>query len=152
MTHEYWCDLLSTIKVKDNKKRLATQIKNIASLRSASHSDSDGYIRVARTSKASTGVLHNKQGKKEPPPASQDTTTIFTKFVKFRYNPLPIGVCALGDILQAKVDQILGDTKGVRIYIGDIIFMIKDCFINHIGHLIMIIGRLCAAVLKVNIS
>ena len=41
--------------------------------------------------------------------ASQDMTTIFTEFGKFRYNCLPMGMCASGDIFQAKVDEILSD-------------------------------------------
>ena len=34
-------------------------------------------------------------------PASQDTTTIVTEFGKFRYNRLPMGMCASVDIFQA---------------------------------------------------
>ena len=62
LTHEYWCDLLSTINVRDNRKRAATQIKNIATSRSASHSDSDESIRVPHKKKASTGVFRKQQG------------------------------------------------------------------------------------------
>ena len=36
-------------------------------------------------------------------PTSQDTITIVTAFGKFRYNRLPMGVYASGDIFQAKV-------------------------------------------------
>ena len=36
-------------------------------------------------------------------PAIQDRTTIVTGFSKFRYNCLPLGMCALGDIFQAKL-------------------------------------------------
>ena len=42
-------------------------------------------------------------------PASQDTTTIVTEFGKFIYNRLPMGMCASGDIFQAKVDELLSD-------------------------------------------
>ena len=45
-THEYRCDLLSTIKVKYNSKRAATQINKIAYAREASLSDSNGYITI----------------------------------------------------------------------------------------------------------
>ena len=47
-------------------------------------------------------------------PASQDMKTIVSEFGKFRYNRLPMGMCASGDIFQAKVDKLLGDTKGVK--------------------------------------
>ena len=33
--------------------------------------------------------------------ASQDMTKIVTEFGKFRYNCLPMGMCALGDIFQS---------------------------------------------------
>ena len=42
-------------------------------------------------------------------PSSKDTTRIFTGFGKFRYNRLPMGVCASGDISQAKSDELLRD-------------------------------------------
>ena len=48
-------------------------------------------------------------------PTSQDMTTIVTEFGKFKYNRLPMGMCALGDILQAIVDELLGDIEGVKI-------------------------------------
>ena len=44
---------------------------------------------------------------------------------KFRYNRLPMGMCALGDILQAKIDKLIGDIKGVKIYIGDFLFLAR---------------------------
>ena len=59
---------------------------------------------------------------------SQDMTTIVTEFGKFRYNRLPMGVCALGGIFQAKVDKLLGDIKGIKIYIDDILVLRKDRF------------------------
>ena len=36
LTYEYWCDLLSTIEVKDERKKAALYIKNIASARASS--------------------------------------------------------------------------------------------------------------------
>ena len=47
-------------------------------------------------------------------PASQYTATIVTEFGKFRYNRLPMDMCALGDIFQAKVDELIGDVEGVK--------------------------------------
>ena len=51
------------------------------------------------------------------PPTSQDMTTIVTGFSKFRYNRLTLGMCASGDIHQSKVENLLGDIKGVKTYI-----------------------------------
>ena len=59
-------------------------------------------------------------------------TTIVTEFGKLRYNCLPMGICASGDIFQAKVDKLLIDIEGVKIYIDDILILRKDIFENHI--------------------
>ena len=61
LTYEYWCDLLSTIEFKDERKRAAGHINKIAYSRAASLSDSDGYMRVQRMKKTNTGVsnYHN---------------------------------------------------------------------------------------------
>ena len=61
-------------------------------------------------------------------PASQDTMTIVTEFGKFIYNRLPMGMCASGDILQARVDELLVDIEGVNTYINDILVLGKDIF------------------------
>ena len=53
---------------------------------------------------------------------------IVTEFGKFRYNRLPMGMRASGDIIQAKLDELLGDIEGVKMYINDILLLIKYCF------------------------
>ena len=47
-------------------------------------------------------------------PASQDITAIVIEFGKFRYNYLPMNMCALGDILQSEVGDLIGDIEGVK--------------------------------------
>ena len=47
-------------------------------------------------------------------PESRDFTTIVTKFGKFRYNRVPMGLCASSEIFQAKAEYLLGDIEGVR--------------------------------------
>ena len=59
-------------------------------------------------------------------PASQDMTAIVTEFGKLRYNFLPMGMCALGDIFQPNIYGVLGDIEGVKMYIDDIIILSKD--------------------------
>ena len=68
LDHDDWCDIMSTIKVKDNRKRAATQINRIATSKAAYYSDSDESIRVPRKKKANTGVInnHKQEGKKTP--------------------------------------------------------------------------------------
>ena len=69
---------------------------------------------------------------------------------KFRYNHLLIGMCASGNIFQARVDKILSDIKGVKNYIDGILLLIKKRFSKHIDKLRVIFARVCAVVLKVN--
>ena len=61
-----------------------------------------------------------------------------------------MGMRASGDIFQAKVDKLPGDTKGVKTYIDDILAFSKYCFTKHIGKPRIIFGRLSAEGLKVN--
>ena len=56
-------------------------------------------------------------------PASHYMTMIVTEFGKFIYNCLPMGMCASGDILQAKLDDLLDHTEGVKTYIYDILVL-----------------------------
>ena len=65
-------------------------------------------------------------------PASQDMTTIVTKFGIFRYNRLLMGMCTSGDIFQANIDELLGDIKGIKTYIDDILVLSKDSFEKHV--------------------
>ena len=81
-------------------------------------------------------------------PDSQDMKMIVTKFSKFGYNRLPMGMCASGDIFQAIVDKLLGDIEGVKNYIDDILVLGKDSFEKNTEQLIIIYGSLCAIGLK----
>ena len=64
LTYEYWCDLLSTIEVEDERKRAAVQIKKIASAKSASLSDSNISVTISRKKKANTCVLRSNKSSK----------------------------------------------------------------------------------------
>ena len=59
--------------------------------------------------------------------------TIVTEFGKFIYNLLPMDMCASGDIFQDKVDKLLGDIKGVKMYINNILVLRRGIFEKHIG-------------------
>ena len=83
-------------------------------------------------------------------PASQDMMAIVTGFGKFRYNRLSMGMCASGDIFQSKVDEVLGDIESNKVYIDDILILIKDCFTNQIEQQRTIFCKLRASGLKVN--
>ena len=61
LTYEYWCDLLPKIEVKDEMKRAASQIKNMASARAASIYYSDESVSIPRKRKSRTGVLRSNK-------------------------------------------------------------------------------------------
>ena len=39
-----------------------------------------------------------------------------------------MGMCALGDIFQSRVEKIIVDIEGVKMYINDILVLRKDSF------------------------
>ena len=57
---------------------------------------------------------------------------VVTEFGKFKYNCLPMGMCALVDILPAKVDKLRVDIKDVKKYIDDILVISKETLSNKI--------------------
>ena len=83
-------------------------------------------------------------------PMIQDTMTIVNEFGIFGYNSLPMCMCYLGDTSQAKIDNMNGETKGIKTYIDDVLVLRKEIFSKHIEQLRIIFGRLRAAGLKVN--
>ena len=83
-------------------------------------------------------------------PHRQDTETIVTKFGKFRYNCIPMGMCDSGDIFQDKVYKLLCYIKCIKIYIHDISLLRKESFSKHKYQLGCIFARLHATGLKLN--
>ena len=61
-------------------------------------------------------------------PEIREFTTIVTEFGKFRYNRVPMGLFASGDIFQAKVDELLSDIKGAKTYMNVIMLLVKWIF------------------------
>ena len=59
LAHEYWCKLLSTIKVKENRKMAATQIKSLVTSRASCNPDCDELVRLPRKKRVRTGVTPN---------------------------------------------------------------------------------------------
>ena len=83
-------------------------------------------------------------------PASRYMTMIVTESGKFRYNRLSMGMCASGDIIQAKVDELIDNIKGAKIYIDNLLVLRKDSFEKQIEQLRIIVVRLRGAGLNVN--
>ena len=81
---------------------------------------------------------------------SKDMTTVVTEFGKFKYNCLPMVICAPGDIFQAKVDKLLGDIKGIKTCIDDILVLRKEILYKHIEQQRIIFGVFHTSGLKDN--
>ena len=54
-------------------------------------------------------------------PTCQYMMTIVNEFGKFKYNRLPVGMCASGYSLQAKLDKMLSNIEVVKTYIDEIL-------------------------------
>ena len=61
-----------------------------------------------------------------------------------------MGLCASGDIFQAKVYELIGDIGCIMTYIDDILVLDKGIFSRHIDQIRVIFASLRAAGLKVN--
>ena len=83
-------------------------------------------------------------------PACKDIMEIVNEFDKFVYNCIHMGMCYLGYIFQAKLENLISYIEGVKGYIDDIFVLRKDCFTKPIEQLSIIFGRLSAASLKIN--
>ena len=81
---------------------------------------------------------------------SKDITTIVTAFGKFQYTVLLIEMVTSGDIFQAKVKELLGDIKGVKAYIDNILVLNKGTFSDHAEQLIICFSRIRKDGLKIN--
>ena len=75
---------------------------------------------------------------------------IATEFGKFRYNRLPMSMCNLGDLFQAKVAKLLVDIQGFKTCIDGILFLSNEGFSKPIKQTRVVFGRLRAAGLEVN--
>ena len=75
---------------------------------------------------------------------------IVTKFGKFKYNHLRMGMCTSEDIFQAKVDKLLSDIEVVKTHSNDILILIKDWFPKHTEQLKIIFCIFCVEGLKVS--
>ena len=61
-----------------------------------------------------------------------------------------MGLCILGDIFQAKVNELLGDIEGLYAYIHDILLTTKGSFEEHLQQLRTCFQRFRNAGLKAN--
>ena len=81
---------------------------------------------------------------------SADMCTIVTEFGKFRYKRLPMGVAGSPDIFQAKIYELMGDLKGVKAYIDDLLVIKKGTFSQHLEQLEEVFRRCLKYNLKLN--
>ena len=119
MNHEYWCDLLSTIEVKDKRKRAATDIKKIGYARAYSLSNSNGSFRIPRKNKARTGFLqlnkrlHNKAHNHH---GNQILCVIYKKsgMPERNYMLHSAEECFVNCTNQKNIKDVLGEPMGIR--------------------------------------
>ena len=81
---------------------------------------------------------------------SKDVTTIVTEFGKFRYTCLPMGMVISGNVFQSKMYNLIGNIKGVKTYINDILCIGEGSFAQHINKLEETFRRFQKTGLKVN--
>ena len=86
----------------------------------------------------------------EPHPKSRDLTTIVTEFGNCRYNRVSMGIYASSEKIKAKVDELLGDIKGVNKYFDNILVLGKGILSQHIYQLRVIFASLSASGLQFN--
>ena len=81
---------------------------------------------------------------------SKYITTIETEFGKIRYNILQMEMVSSGDIFQAKVNEFIDNTEGVKAYVYDILVLNKCNFADHVEQLRICFSRICKSGLNIN--
>ena len=66
--------------------------------------------------------------------AAKKLCTINTRFGKYEYNCLPIGVYIVTDIFQEKMRALMDDLEFVRIYLDDFLIMTSGSFKEHLAN------------------
>ena len=77
-------------------------------------------------------------------------TTIVIEFEKFRYNIVPMGLCASSDTFKAKVDKIIGCIESVKTYINNIIVLGKGTLYQQYYQIRVVFAVLHVSGLKFN--
>jgi hypothetical protein len=83
-------------------------------------------------------------------PTVANMCTIITKYGKYRYKCLLMGVACSPDIFQAKIYELLGNIEGTKAYINDIFVVKKGLFDKHLNQLDEIFCKCQKANLKLN--
>ena len=68
--------------------------------------------------------------------------TMIFPWGKYRYCRLPMGLNGSSDILQAIINDIMGDLPDVRAYLDDILITTAGSFEDHLKHLELVLQRL----------
>ena len=117
MTYDEWCDLLSTIKVKDERKRAAAQIKKINSDRAASLSDSNDFFMIPRKKKARTGILSSNKGPHKKAHKHHGTQCYCVLFKKAGMSQRKYMACSVKNCTGVCTNQKIKDGMGVSVVI-----------------------------------
>ena len=83
---------------------------------------------------------------------SKELCTIVTKWGKYEYQRLPMGMCNSPDIFQDKMSELFIGLDTVPVYIDDLLHVTKGSWIEHLTVLKDMFTRLQKAGPKVNVS
>jgi hypothetical protein len=64
--------------------------------------------------------------------ALKELCTVTTKWGKYEYQRLPMGLCNSPDIFQEKMNNLLDGLDAVRVYIDDILHVTKGLWEDHL--------------------
>ena len=81
---------------------------------------------------------------------SKDIITTVTEFGEIRYDVLLMIMGISGDIFQAKVNEFIDNTEGVKAYVYDILVLNKCNFADHVEQLRICFSRICKSGLNIN--
>ena len=81
---------------------------------------------------------------------SKELCTIVTKWVNYKYQRIPMGLCNSPDIFQEKMYELFVGLDIVRFYIDDLLHVTKGSWTEHLIVLEEMFTRLKMAGLKVN--
>ncbi len=83
-------------------------------------------------------------------PTAAEMCTIIFPWGKYSYQRLPMGFAGSADIFQAEMGNLMATLEYVRVYIDNLLVIIKGSLDDHLGKLRQVFIRLHDAGLKIN--
>jgi hypothetical protein len=83
---------------------------------------------------------------------AQKLFTIVLPWGKYKYKRLPMGIKIAPDVFQNFMSKFVQDMEYVKTYLDDLLILTNSSFKDHLLKLEMVLARLSAAGMRVNIS